>query len=43
MDLIAERTEHVLGRSPANGGAGDPGEGTAIGVFHAIRAACRHA
>lgn len=43
MDLIAERTPHVLGRSPANGGAGDPGEGTAIGVFHAIRAACRHA
>jgi leucine dehydrogenase len=43
MDLIAERTRHVLGRSPDNGGAGDPGEGTAIGVFHAIRAACRHA
>ena len=43
MDLIAERTAHVLGRSPADGGAGDPGEGTAIGVFHAIRAACRHA
>jgi len=43
MDLIAERTTHVLGRSPAHGGAGDPGEGTAIGVFHAIRAACRHA
>ena len=43
MDLIAGRTRHVLGRSPDNGGAGDPGEGTAIGVFHAIRAACRHA
>jgi glutamate dehydrogenase/leucine dehydrogenase len=43
MDAIGERTTHVLGRSPANGGAGDPGEGTAIGVFHAIRAACRHA
>ena len=43
MDLIAERTSHVLGRSPTNGGSGDPGEGTAIGVFHAIRAACRHA
>ena len=41
MDAIAERTPHVLGRSPANGGAGDPGEGTAIGVFHAIRATCR--
>ena len=43
MDAISERTSHVLGRSPANGGAGDPGEGTAIGVFHAIRATCRHA
>jgi glutamate dehydrogenase/leucine dehydrogenase len=43
MDLIGERTAHVLGRSPANGGAGDPGEGTAIGVFHAVRATCRHA
>ncbi|MEP6759555.1 MAG: Glu/Leu/Phe/Val dehydrogenase dimerization domain-containing protein [Actinomycetota bacterium] len=43
MDMIAETTSFVLGRSPANGGAGDPGEGTAIGVFHAIRAACRHA
>jgi leucine dehydrogenase len=43
MDAIAERTSHVLGRSPVNGGAGDPGEGTAIGVFHAIRATCRRA
>jgi leucine dehydrogenase len=43
MDAIAARTPHVLGRSPDNGGAGDPGEGTAIGVFHAIRATCRHA
>jgi leucine dehydrogenase len=43
MDAIAVHTAHVLGRSPDNGGAGDPGEGTAIGVFHAIRATCRHA
>ncbi|HEX3300744.1 MAG TPA: Glu/Leu/Phe/Val dehydrogenase dimerization domain-containing protein [Actinomycetota bacterium] len=43
MDAIGERTPHVLGRSPTNGGAGDPGEGTAIGVFHAIRATCRRA
>jgi leucine dehydrogenase len=43
MDVIGRLTTHVLGRSPANGGAGDPGEGTAIGVSHAIRAACRHA
>jgi hypothetical protein len=43
MDAIAERTPYVLGRSQTNGGAGDPGEGTAIGVFHAIRATCRQA
>jgi len=43
MDRISRTTEHVLGRSPDNGGAGDPGEGTAIGVFHAIRATFRHA
>jgi leucine dehydrogenase len=43
MDAIGERTKHVLGRSSSNGGAGDPAEGTAIGVFHAIRASCRHA
>jgi leucine dehydrogenase len=43
MDAIARQTAHVLGRSPDNGGAGDPGEGTAIGVFHAIRSTCRHA
>jgi len=41
MDTIAQRTPFVLGRSKRNGGAGDPGEGTAIGVFHAIRATCR--
>jgi leucine dehydrogenase len=43
MDAIGERTPHVLGRSPTNGGAGDPGEGTAIGVFHAVRATCLRA
>jgi leucine dehydrogenase len=43
MDAIGERTPYVLGRSQTNGGAGDPGEGTAIGVFHAIRATCRRA
>jgi len=43
MDAIAQRTPYVLGRSQTNGGAGDPGEGTAIGVFHAIRATCRQA
>src|SRR3954454_9108231 len=43
MDAIAQRTPSVLGRSQSNGGAGDPGEGTAIVVFHAIRATCRQA
>jgi len=37
MDLIAERTGHVFGRSQANGGAGDPGPFTAVGVFHGIK------
>jgi len=37
MDLIAERTEHVFGRSQANGGAGDPGPFTAVGVLHGIK------
>jgi leucine dehydrogenase len=43
MDVIAERTPHVLGRSAAKGGSGDPGRGTARGVFHGIRAACSRA
>jgi glutamate dehydrogenase/leucine dehydrogenase len=38
MDTIGERTPHVLGRSIANGGSGDPGGATATGVFHGIRA-----
>jgi leucine dehydrogenase len=38
MDVIAERTEHVFGRSEAAGGAGDPGPFTARGVFHGIKA-----
>jgi leucine dehydrogenase len=42
MDVIGDVTPHVLGRSPAHGGAGDPGPGTALGVFHAIRATWRH-
>jgi leucine dehydrogenase len=42
MDVIAERTEHVFGRTEANGGGGDPGPFTAIGVFHGIRASLAH-
>jgi glutamate dehydrogenase/leucine dehydrogenase len=43
MDTIGERTSHVLGRSKAIGGAGDPGAATAMGVFHGIRATVRQA
>lgn len=43
MDIVGERTSHVLGRSKTNGGAGDPGAATARGVFHGIEAAVRHA
>ena len=38
MDTIGERTSHVLGRSTSNGGSGDPGAATALGVFHGIEA-----
>jgi glutamate dehydrogenase/leucine dehydrogenase len=43
MDVIGEVTEHVLGRSHSHGGSGDPSTGTALGVFHSVRAACRRA
>jgi leucine dehydrogenase len=43
MDVVAERTPHVLGRSPTHGGSGDPGPDTAVGVFHGIRSACARA
>jgi leucine dehydrogenase len=43
MDTIGERTAHVLGRSKASGGSGDPGAATAVGVFHGIRATVRRA
>jgi glutamate dehydrogenase/leucine dehydrogenase len=42
MDVIGERTTHVLGRSRDRGGAGDPAPGTALGVFHGIRSTWRH-
>ena len=41
MDAIGERTSHVLGRSKANGGSGDPGAATAKGVFHGIEASLK--
>jgi leucine dehydrogenase len=39
MDIVARRTSRVFGRTPENGGAGDPGPYTALGVFAAIRTA----
>jgi glutamate dehydrogenase/leucine dehydrogenase len=42
MDLVATRTPHVLGRSRSAGGSGSSGPDTAVGVFHGIRAVCRH-
>jgi leucine dehydrogenase len=42
MDVIADTTEHVFGRSVAKGGAGDPGPFTAVGVFHGIKASLAH-
>ncbi len=41
MDVIGERTSHVLGRSRERGGSGDPAPGTAVGVFHGIAASAR--
>ena len=43
MDVIAERTQYVYGRTEAHGGGGDSGVGTARGVFHGIRASFGHA
>ncbi len=40
MDVIGRRTSRVFGRSAENGGAGDPGPYTALGVFTGIRTAC---
>jgi leucine dehydrogenase len=42
MDVIAEMTEHVFGRSRGRGGAGDPGPFTAVGVFQGIKASLAH-
>ena len=42
MDVIAEHTQHVFGRSRASGGAGDPGPFTAVGVLHGIKASVAH-
>ena len=43
MDWLALETEWVTGVDPALGGSGDPSPTTALGVFHAMRAACAEA
>jgi leucine dehydrogenase len=40
MTTIAQRTSHVAGLARSRGGSGDPSPFTALGVEHAIRAAC---
>jgi glutamate dehydrogenase/leucine dehydrogenase len=43
MDLIATRTRYVVGRSPENGGGGDPSPVTAQTVLEALRRGLAHA
>jgi glutamate dehydrogenase/leucine dehydrogenase len=43
MDVVAERTGHLMGRSVERGGSGTSAPSTAVGVFHGIRAAVAHA
>lgn len=42
MDVVGERTRHVMGRTVEGGGSGSSAPSTAIGVFHGIRAAVAH-
>jgi leucine dehydrogenase len=37
MLVVRERTEHVVGLPASSGGAGEPAEGTALGVFVSIQ------
>jgi leucine dehydrogenase len=43
VDLIAEHSPYIFGRSPSAGGSGSSGPDTAIGVLHGIRASLAHA
>jgi leucine dehydrogenase len=43
FEVMAQRTNHLVGRSPSHGGSGDPSGTTAYGVLVAIRASCEHA
>ena len=42
MDVIATVNPWTTGRSPENGGCGDSGDLTAVGVHHALRAVAEH-
>ncbi len=39
LDVVGERTSHVVGRTSAAGGSGNSGPTTALGVYQAMRAA----
>jgi valine dehydrogenase (NAD+) len=42
MDVVATVNPWTTGRSPAQGGAGDSGDLTAVGVHHALKAVSEH-
>jgi valine dehydrogenase (NAD+) len=42
MDVVATTNPWTTGRSPANGGAGDSGDLTSVGVHHSLRAVAEH-
>lgn len=42
MEVVAEETPFVTGRSRERGGSGDPSPATALGVFESMRAAASH-
>lgn len=42
MEVIAQETRYVTGRSVERGGSGDPSPATAVGVYEAMRAAAAH-
>lgn len=42
MDIVARESRYVVGRTAADGGAGDSSVLTALGVMHGMRAAAAH-
>jgi leucine dehydrogenase len=42
MDVVGERTRHLMGRTVGAGGSGTSAPSTAVGVFHGVRAAVGH-